>query len=197
MESSTSSNEVVKITDWQIYNIKGHFLIDFDLKKCVCQNRKKKNYKYNFCVVNLDGDVDDDEETNKVTYIIFKNYVNITGVKSIARLHEARTKLLKHFHLERSGAGHLSVDNIFISGKFNLPFISLCQFESFAKSQNLDVEYSNLRFPALYLKNYKALCTVSLFGSGKFNLLGLKCMPTTDYILQVLPALMNLYMMTI
>ena len=183
MEGQTSAD--VRILNWKISNIKCHFRIDRDLidKRCVCSNRKGKTFDQNFCIVN------DLAGAERATYIIYKKYVNVTGVDSLDSIAKAKTIFYHHFNtLLYRGIKPIVIlpvvlDNILITGKFNLPFISLNSFFRFAQSQNVYVEYNNLLFPSLYLKDYKSVCTVCLFGSGKFNVLGLKCTETLDFIL--------------
>ena len=184
-------DDSVKILFWKVTNVKCHIRVNRDMlaNGCICSNKQGKVYTQNFCVVN---NIFGGGKTDKVTFTVFQNYVNITGIPNLESLNRVRIGFCRYFNLFR-GLRPIVIDNILINGRFNVPFISLHLFAEFVLTQGLNVDYDLFLFPALYLKKYKGLCTVCLFGSGKFNLLGVKCIRTIDLILSELTALMNVF----
>jgi TATA-box binding protein (TBP) (component of TFIID and TFIIIB) len=134
--------------------------------------------------------------------------INITGIKSIAGIPSALTEFSKQFNILETEILQVTIDNIFASGSLNrrINLRILKELINSEKPSPHDVfqftcEFNPEKFPAAYCRSrsinsqtikpgcVKKRGTVVVFGSGKFNILGAKCVQDVTTLTQDLIAL--------
>lgn len=111
---------------------------------------------------------------NSVKVIFFNpNFINITGLKSVKEGFLYTHLFLNLVNISSDNIRKIKIDNITASGDYNKK-ISL---EKLARklSQRFYVRYDQNIFPGLHLK-IKELGSMLLFPSGKYSIVGTKCM---------------------
>ena len=123
------------------------------------------------------------------SYIIFQSrgYINATGIKSYTLINECVSNFCGVFHL---ALAHLkpgiSIDNITASGQFDLDVDLRSIVLLLQRGPHLAIYNAN-NYPGLKFKVQK-LGTVILFSSGRYTIVGLKCIQDAIAILKPLNA---------
>jgi len=132
------------------------------------------------------------------TYIIFSNgFVNITGVKDFTELTEVIPRFCQLFELTRSEiASDVIVDNISAAGNFQrrVDLTQLQRIVNQRKTQHstfFSVHFDRNFFPGAFCKT-RGLGTLTLFPSGKYVVVGSKCLEHVEKIFQQMCVLMPL-----
>ena len=123
------------------------------------------------------------------TYIIFQSrgFVNATGLSSYHQLSECVSIFCGIFHISRKNLKPtLRVDNITASGKFGAD-IDLRKIVILLQRGPHTAIYNVNHYPGLKFRVDK-LGTVILFSSGKYTIVGLKCIQDATVILKPLSA---------
>lgn len=154
--------------------------------KVALRHKSKKTYN-NFSVVREGGH----------TYIIFadKGFVNITGVSSYEQLPNIIPQFCAAFHLvEQDVASPCVVDNISASGDFKkrCNLVHLQQLLNRRGGKNyFTVSFDRNYFPGAFCKT-RGFGTLTLFPSGKYVLVGAKCLEHLQQTFQEMCAVMTL-----
>jgi TATA-box binding protein (TBP) (component of TFIID and TFIIIB) len=126
------------------------------------------------------------------TYIVFcgEGTVNITGIPSYGKVKHAVKYFCQEFNVSRRDLTAPTVDNLTASGNFNV-YIDLKILKqiinnqkntnSLIKSASFNVEH----FPACFCRTF-SIGTISVFGSGKYNIVGAKCRKHVKDIFQAM-----------
>ncbi len=119
--------------------------------------------------------------------ITLNNHVNITKIKSVGGVNHAVDYFCSLFNCSKIS---LVIDNISastcVNKKLNLRDIVLKK--KFEKSKNfIGIKYNNQIFPALFIRYTNG--TLSVFGSGKINIIGCKKESDVECLIQNIYAL--------
>lgn len=174
-----------------IKNIKIHF----EIKKNILKHFQQRVQELNFC-----GHIT--KHTNFITltkkntdyaapftYIIFptRGFINATGIKNYNQLEECVGNFCAAFHLGlHQLKPKISVDNITASGRFEREIDLREIFLLLQRGPHVTI-YNVNHYPGLKFKVCN-LGTVILFSSGKYTIVGLKCLRDATTILKPVSA---------
>jgi TATA-box binding protein (TBP) (component of TFIID and TFIIIB) len=173
-----------------IHNVK----ISFNVSSCIINDLKNSISK-----IKSNNNSSYKEYGNYITlktlffYSIWKDVgkVNITGIREISLIPSALSEFAKIFQIDEKRIENVVIDNIFASGSFKRA-INLRKLKALinsnrninkVRSRQLVCDFNQERFPAAYCRRFSLLKNgnvkrrgiVSVFGSGKYNILGAKC----------------------
>jgi TATA-box binding protein (TBP) (component of TFIID and TFIIIB) len=166
----------------KIKNIKGHFKVKYDYRSLLDQRLSELIFHtwvipyHNFTVFKKSAN-------NLYTYIVFpKNgYINVTGIKSYSQICSAIENFCNVFHFSKQHVHSFSVDNITASGQllFELDLSKVSEtFSVYCTRYDVNI------FPGLLIK-VQNLGTITLFSSGKYTIVGVKCIRQLAQISQL------------
>jgi TATA-box binding protein (TBP) (component of TFIID and TFIIIB) len=182
----------------KINNLKAHVRVKKDcidrirnaLKLSVTKWKKKKEF-HNFLVVK-----------DKYTYIIFPKskedycYINITGIKSFEDIENVIPELCDAFHLNQNQVvGEVVIDNVSANGDFgrklNLPQIQeVINRESEKDGNTFSASFDRNYFPGAFCKTL-TIGTILIFPSGKYVIVGSKCIAEVQQVYQMMHAIIQ------
>jgi TATA-box binding protein (TBP) (component of TFIID and TFIIIB) len=149
------------------------------------QGKSKKTFN-NFSVVREEH-----------TYIIFpeKGFVNITGVRRFSELVSIIPKFCAAFGLAQTDvASDVIVDNISASGDF-YSRVNLSRLQQLLNRRGgeeyFTVQFDRNFFPGAFCKT-RGFGTLTLFPSGKFVVVGAKCLEHLEKTFQEMRAVMTI-----
>lgn len=137
------------------------------------------------------------------TYIVFpkKGFVNITGIKSFSELTSVIPQLCQTFGLKTSEiTPKVVIDNISAAGNFGQR-VSLVRLQQIVnkggveKRKFFSTHFDRNFFPGAFCKT-RGLGTITLFPSGKYVVVGAKCLEHVEQIFQEMSALIPLLLTT-
>jgi TATA-box binding protein (TBP) (component of TFIID and TFIIIB) len=182
----------------KINNLKGHIRVSEDcidgIRNALKLSEKKwkKNKEFhNFLVVK-----------DKYSYIIFPKskegycYINITGIKSFEDVENVIPELCETFHLNRiQVAGEVVIDNVSANGDFgrklNLPQIQeAINGESKKDGNTFSACFDRNYFPGAFCKTL-TIGTILIFPSGKYVIVGSKCVAEVQEIYRMMFAIIR------
>lgn len=158
----------------QIKNIKLSLFVRNDNIQQIDKSRFISSKKINnFWVLTI-------KRKSKVKFIYFPpNFINITGIKAIRDIFVDLKLLLKSLNLSLKSIRKISIDNITASGKFKhrieIPKTARNLASVYYVRSNPDI------YPGLHLK-ISNLGSILLFSSGKYSIVGVKCMQSAKTI---------------
>jgi TATA-box binding protein (TBP) (component of TFIID and TFIIIB) len=135
--------------------------------------KKKEIFKqcHNFIVIR-----------GKYVISIFLNSgaVNITGIPSFKKISSAVKYFCHLFRINQRQLTPLIIDNITASGDFNQK-VNLKQLKHFIngnceKSIVTSATFNTQRFPGCICRTFSRIGTCTVFRSGKYNIVGAKCL---------------------
>ena len=180
----------------KIVHIKLHCILKKKEEKCFCSNEKRKKHTKNFCIYKHL------KPKQKITFVIFKSgFVNICGIRDISeiedilhllqKLTQTTEKKLKYCFKLLQNKKRYQIDNITLSGQLHtkLPFCFYIA-DNWVKQNLTEINstYNDLHFPGWFISFEEEAGKIVLFRTGKFSLLGLKCLERLPLILDKLNA---------
>lgn len=183
---------VKHIKEWKIVNIKLHCYIKFRLKKCYC-SKEKQNHSRNFCVhkkFNLSS-------VPKICFTLFKSgFVNICGLKSNKEISLSLDYLTKTIQLQEKlphksypifktkNKKTIVIDSITFTGHlknsisfdFEIADRWIKEINNIFKLDYVSTNFDGLHFPGWFINFKKVSGKILLFRSGKFNIVGVRCL---------------------
>ena len=127
------------------------------------------------------------------TFIIFpkRGFINITGIKSFCDLKNVIPHFCKLFKVEVDPKTELVVDNISASGSFD-QFVNLVKLQQVLNSRKKEftVHFDRNFFPGAFCKT-SGLGTLTLFPTGKYVVVGAKCLEHVNSISQMMGAVIQ------
>jgi TATA-box binding protein (TBP) (component of TFIID and TFIIIB) len=169
----------------KVKNIKGHVQVSRLAVNQLTLSLKGKRFKqyHNFLCV-----------YDRYTYIIFpkRMYVNITGVKNFEELPSVIPNFCKDFNIDIGLIeSNFVIDNLTASGHFgkSLNLADIQEYLNEGESPPFTVSYDRDIFPGAYCKH--RLGTISLFATGRFNILGVKCSQEIEEVFTSMLAITN------
>ena len=165
----------------KINNLKAHIVLTESGIYCLEEALRRVEKKcYNNYVVVKD----------KLTYIIFpkKGFVNITGIKTFSKLPQVVPEFCAFFDINASDVSNIIVDNVSASGNF-LRRVNLANLqkkingEGFKNRKFFSCHFDRNFFPGSFCKT-QGFGTLTLFSSGKYVVVGSKCLEQVDRIFQ-------------
>jgi TATA-box binding protein (TBP) (component of TFIID and TFIIIB) len=163
----------------KINNIKAHTAVNKvhieDLKTALLF--KEKEVHNNFVVVR-----------DNYTYIIFpeRGFINVTKIKRLDEIKDLKKEIAKCFSLELSMLDEdVVIDNITAAGDFGkrINLYALQNFINKNTSSDFTVIFNRDFFPGAFCKTYK-YGTVMVFVSGKYSIVGAKCLMHVNKLFQ-------------
>jgi TATA-box binding protein (TBP) (component of TFIID and TFIIIB) len=126
------------------------------------------------------------------TYIIFpiNGYINVTGLKNYTNIIESVKFICDNFHLSRHHCGNITIDNLTISGFIGFEislseiFYHFCEY--YYTRYNINI------YPGLQIR-FPKLGTIIIFSSGKYTIVGAKCLDNAKIIIQKLQPIAQQY----
>jgi TATA-box binding protein (TBP) (component of TFIID and TFIIIB) len=188
----------------KINNLKVHIEVN---NKCIDRIRKtlklsgrkwKKSKEFhNFLVIK-----------DKYSYIIFpesKNkkgkkkggYINITGIKSFEDVENVIPELCVTFELNRiQVTGEVVIDNVTANGDFgqklHLPRIQeVINGETEKDGNTFSASFDRNYFPGAFCKTFPKIGTILIFPSGKYVIVGSKCVAEVQKVYQMMLAVIQ------
>jgi TATA-box binding protein (TBP) (component of TFIID and TFIIIB) len=125
-------------------------------------------------------------------YTIFANNgaANITGIPSFEEIDNAIVSFCQEFHVEATDVSSPTIDNLTASGDFKIyiDLQNLKQLINISTNKNSVISsacYNTGYFPACFCKTF-SIGTVAVFGNGKYNIVGAKCLENANQIFQAM-----------
>jgi TATA-box binding protein (TBP) (component of TFIID and TFIIIB) len=171
-----------------VYNLKVHILLTKEGAEHLKNALKTVEAKFhnNFAVVRAEH-----------TYIIFpeKGFVNITGIKGFSQLDNVITQFCQVFNLVKEEvASEIIVDNVSAAGDFarrvNLVLLQQTfnkQRREGEKTRFFSAHFDRNFFPGAACKT-RGFGTLTVFTSGKYVIVGAKCMEHVERLFQEMSA---------
>lgn len=121
------------------------------------------------------------------TYTFFptNGYINSTGLRSFANLSQCLAECAGVLHLSVADFHDFKIDNITASGAFETA-LNLGPLTSFLQKCDYSCQSSN-NFPGIVLR-FPGRGTILLFSSGKYTIVGLKCLHSGVLIVRAVRA---------
>ena len=154
-----------------------------DKAELITENRKRVVIQHNNFIVLRDSFV----------FIVFspQGTVNITGIRDLLDIPRAISTFSNLFNIPSALLSEPVIDNITASGTFN----ALIDLQALKRLINTPEEnngsiYSSASFnasyfPAAFCKTF-SIGTISIFGSGKYNIIGAKCQKDVQTLYQAM-----------
>lgn len=171
-----------------VNNLKVHFLLDHSCIHHVTEvlrSREDTVCYNNYFVVK-----------NRFSFIIFpkSGFVNITGIKSFSHLPEVIPHFCKLFpHVgEKNIASEIVIDNISAAGNFGQRVDLVCLQHTVNRSKErggarektcFTVHFDRNFFPGAFCRT-RGFGTLTVFPSGKYVVVGAKCLEHVDKVVQ-------------
>ena len=175
----------------KISNIKGHVKLGELSLKQLQANLKEKEFVRHGNYISLKG---------KYSYVIFpKNgYVNVTGIRKIEEISCVLHNLCLDFSLDRDLiVSDFIIDNTTATGNLEkrINLSTLQEYIVTKPSCDFTVSYNRDIFSGAFIKSCFGP-TVIIFSSGKYNILGSKCLQSLTQVSLKFHALINELWMT-
>lgn len=130
-------------------------------------------------------------------FIIFpkRGAVNITGIKKIQFIKTAIQVFSNIFKISQENLGPIIIDNVTASGSFNttinLQLLKKIVNEKLISNSILaSASFNSSHFPGCFCRSH-SVGTVAIFASGKFNIIGSKCLKHVSLLFSAMAAYIN------
>lgn len=175
-----------------ISHIQFHFKVDnnpFTIKKCYCTEKKK--FHNNFCTVR-----------KNYTYQIFreKGTVCSSKVANFENVNKSITYFTKLFNIPEKDIKKdtISINNITLKGQIHnvkVPLILTQLKRHIIQNWVNDCipNYNNLQFSGFYIYPLDKNGLITVFSSGKFSIVGVKCLAQAEKLTTLLYAIMSTF----
>lgn len=177
-------------TGLAINNVKVHLELNKNCIEHLTQVLETKKGKwYNNFFVYKSGE-------KKPTFIIFpkRGFVNVTGIKSFAEIPLLIPLFCEIFHVEeRDITSGVTVDNISAAGNFRRR-VDLVQLQQHVNKKGekkyFTVHFDRNFFPGAFCRT-SGFGTLTLFPTGKYVLVGVKCLEHAEKTVQAMIAIIS------
>jgi len=171
----------------KVSNIKAHFLVD----EIGLDNLFNSLKSHEICCKTYSNFV---VFSGLRVYIIFfkSGYVNVTGIKNHEELSEAIYDFCRELGVSRLHiTSGVVIDNISAYGAFGKPIrlkrlYEVLHEDNFGHVNDGKLKYNQTYFPALFSKEYqsgeKKLGTILVYRSGKYTIVGAKCLKDLNQV---------------
>lgn len=126
------------------------------------------------------------------TFTVFFNNgaVNITGIRNFDGIDNAISNFCQEFNVNANDVSSPTIDNVTASGDFKvyIDLQNLKQLINASENTNSLISsacFNTSYFPACFCRTF-SIGTVAVFGNGKYNIVGAKCLENVNNIFQAM-----------